>query len=69
VAILGPAVRNPSFPGRAALFLITHPSDSLDGRRVRFVEPDRQIRTFYAQAGRRRLTQLLVAPEDVPQRP
>jgi hypothetical protein len=69
VAILGPAVRNPAFPGRAALFLVTHPSGTLDGRRVRFVEPDPQIRTFFAHEGRRRLMELLVAPEDVPQRP
>ena len=69
VTIFGPVIKNPAFPGRAAVFLIAHPSDTVDGRRVRFVERDRQIRTYYAQAGERRLGQLLVAPEDVPKRP
>ena len=68
--ILGPAITNPVFPGRAAVFLITHPSsDMLNGRRVRFVEPDHQLLAMHSEGAGRRLAQLLVAPEDLSARP
>ena len=68
VIVLGPAVGNLAFPGRAALFAITHRSDALDGRRVRFVEPDDTVRAYYIDQPGQRMKQLLVAPADVPQR-
>ncbi len=49
------------FPGRAALFLLLSPDDQLDGRHVRFVEPDPEVRKFWAARPKARLTMLLVA--------
>jgi len=70
VAILGPVVVNLAFPGRAALFLVAHPSsDVVDGRHVRFIEPDHQVLANHSQEPGRRLIGLLVAPEDLPPRP
>ena len=67
--ILG-ALKNPAFPGRAAVFLITHPSsDMLNGRRVRFVEPDHQLLAMHSEGAGTRLAPLLVAPEDLPAQP
>jgi hypothetical protein len=69
LAILGPVVTNPAFPGRAALFLVAHPSsDVVDGQHVRFIEPDHQLLASLAGPGRR-LIGLLVAPKDVPPQP
>jgi len=61
---------NLAFPGRAALFLVAHPSsDVVDGRHVRFIEPDHQVLANHSQEPGRRLIGLLVAPEDLPPRP
>lgn len=48
-------------PGLAALFVIVHPSDVVDGRVVRFVEPAAAWRESARQRGGRTAT-LLVAP-------
>src|SRR5579862_6838183 len=48
-------------PGLAALFVITSPGDTVDGRAVRFVEPDPVVRERAAREGGR-TRMLLVAP-------
>jgi hypothetical protein len=64
--VLG-VLRNELFPGRAAVFVLTQPSDMLDGRRVRFVEHDSDVLMFVAQKPDSRLAKLLVGPDDVAQ--
>jgi len=67
--LLGPVLPNSLFPGRAAVFLITHPTDTHAGRTVRFIERDPDMIPYVrAQAGQR-LANLLVAPKDVPWTP
>ena len=61
--LLGPALPERSFPGRAAVFLITHRSDTIDGRGVRFVERDPEVLEWYLDRPQTRLAQLLVSPE------
>jgi hypothetical protein len=59
--VLGPMLKM-FLPGRAGLFLFLSPDDLLDGRHVRFVEPDPDIRKFWAGRPGSRLATLLVAP-------
>jgi len=61
--ILGPDP-NISFPGLAAIFLITHDDDQLDGRPVRFVERSPDVLARYRQRPESRLARLLVSPEE-----
>ena len=67
--ILGPMIPDRFFPGRAALFLITHPGARLDGRELRFIERDPMIVEWYRHPVVTVLGRLLVAPGDVPTRP
>jgi hypothetical protein len=60
--MLGPVMRDVDFPGLAAIFLITHDDDQLDGRTVRFIERDPAIVAHYANSPQSRLGQLLVPP-------
>jgi len=60
--ILGPDP-NISFPGLAAIFLITHDDDQLDGRTVRFVERSPAILARYGRMPQSRLARLLVPPD------
>lgn len=60
--MLGPVMRDVDFPGLAAIFLITHDDDQLDGRTVRFIERDPAIVARYANSPQSRLGQLLVPP-------
>jgi hypothetical protein len=53
------------FPGRAGVFVITHPSDMVDGRRVRFIERDPEVLTWYTDRPETRLAHLLVNAQDV----
>jgi len=46
-------------PGLAGLFVIESPSDEVDGRVVRFVEPDQAVRALATRHGKR-LAHLLV---------
>ena len=46
-------------PGMAGLFMIESPSDEVDGRLVRFVEPDQAVRALVTRRGGR-LARLLV---------
>jgi len=61
--LLGFVVRQGDFPGLAAIFLVTHDGDQLDGRTVRFIERDPAIVARYANSPQSRLGQLLVPPE------
>src|SRR5262245_11405923 len=67
--LLGPALGDRLFPGRAAVFLITHRSDTLDGRRVRFIERDPKVLKWYLDRPETRLAQLLVSPETATTQP
>jgi hypothetical protein len=60
--ILGPDP-DISFPGLAAIFLITHEDDQLDGRTVRFVERNPDILARYRRRPESRLARLLVPPD------
>jgi hypothetical protein len=66
--MLGPVMVTAArlFPGRAAAFVLTHDTDELAGRRVRFVERDQGVLTWYARFPETPLARLLVAPEQVP---
>jgi len=67
--ILGPMIPDRLVPGRAAMFVLTHPSGRLDGREVRFIERAAEVRDWYLKLPGSPLGQLLVAPEDAPARP
>lgn len=49
-------------PGLAALFVIVHPSDDVDGRTLRFVEPNAAWRDAAERRGGRTATLLVAAP-------
>jgi len=49
------------FPGLAALFVVTHEEDELDGRRVRFVEDRKQVLETIRARPQRRIARLLVS--------
>ena len=68
-SILGPVMPNYLFPGRAAVFVVTHGSDEVEGRAVRFIERDVESRSFYAQRPHTRLARLIVGPDEVPDAP
>lgn len=52
------------FPGWAAVFVIAFPANVVDGKEVRFIEPNRAVREFAARRRGRRSAGLLVAPEE-----
>ena len=60
---------NRLFPGRAGVFVITHPTDMVDGRRVRFIEHDPEVLAWYIDRPGTRLAQLLVNSQDVAPHP
>jgi hypothetical protein len=62
--LLGPVMPNIDFPGLAAIFLITHDDDQVDGRTVRFVERDPAVLAHYRLRPESRLARLLAAPGD-----
>ena len=57
------------FPGRAGVFVVTHPSDMVDGRRVRFIERDPEVLTWFGERPETRLAHLLVGSQDVTAHP
>jgi hypothetical protein len=67
--LLGPVLPNSLFPGRAAVFLVTHPTDTHAGRTMRFIERDPEMIPYVRAQEGRRLLDLLVAPQDVPWSP
>src|SRR5262245_23453548 len=67
--LLGPLMPDRLFPGRAAAFVLTHRSDMVDGRRVRFIERDFDVLAWYLDRPETCLAQLLVNSEDVPRQP
>jgi hypothetical protein len=64
--LLGPFMVARDFPGRAAVFLLTHDTDEVDGRRIRFVERDQTVINWYARFPDTPLAHLLIAPDTVP---
>ena len=66
--LLGPVMARikPLFPGRAAVFLLTHSGDELDGRRVRFVERDPAVLARIGRWPEDPLATLLVPPDGLP---
>lgn len=69
VVLFGPMIPNALFPGRAAIFLLAHEDDGLDGRSVRFVERDPRILARYRSRSASRLARLLVPPDAADQHP
>ena len=61
-SLLGPLIPEAYFPGRAAVFLILHPGDALDGRTVRFIERRPEVIAHYRDRPATRLARLLVDP-------
>jgi len=55
---------NKEFPGWAAVFVLTHESDSVDGRRVFFVESDEKLVKFLRRNPNARIARLVVTPEE-----
>ena len=53
------------FPGWAAVFVLAHASDSVEGRRVFFVESDPELVKFLRADPNARIARLVVTPEDV----
>jgi hypothetical protein len=64
--LLGAVLPNQLFPGRAGIFLLTHPGDRHDGRRFRFVERDPVTLAKYREQPGTRLAELLIGPEEAP---
>ena len=55
------------FPGLAALWVVANPTDSVGGRRLRFVEHDHAlVEKIRAERPGTRIVQLLVHPDEVP---
>ncbi len=67
--VLGYLIANRLFPGRAAAFLVAHPSGVLGGHQLRFVERDPSVLDLYEKQGDTPLARILVAPEDAPASP
>jgi hypothetical protein len=65
VSVRGVMLTHAVLPGRAALFVLVAPSGVLDGRRVRFSEPDPNVFLSY-QDRAPKLGALLVPPWEVP---
>src|SRR5262249_25815994 len=62
--MLGFVMRDVDFPGRAAIFLLTHHDDRVDGRTVRFVIRDPQILAHYRQRPESPLARLMGSPQE-----
>jgi hypothetical protein len=62
--LLGPALTDVYFPGRAAIFLLTHDGDQLDGRTVRFIVRDPAVLAYYRQRPDLPLARLLASPRE-----
>jgi hypothetical protein len=53
------------FPGWAAVFVMAHASDSIEGRRVFFVEPDEELVRSLREDPGARISRLVVTPHEV----
>jgi hypothetical protein len=62
--LLGPVMRDVDFPGRAAIFLLTHDGDQLNGRTVRFIVRDPAVLAHYRQRPDSPLARLLASPQE-----
>jgi len=58
-------VSREDFPGWIAAFVLAHPSDSLEGRRVFFVESDESLVEFLRKDPNARVAGLVVTPEEM----
>jgi len=56
---------NKEFPGWAAVFVLTHASDSVEGRRVFFVESNQKLVEFLRKDPTTRIARLVITPEEV----
>ncbi len=61
--VLGITLPEEAFPGRAAVFLLAQRSEAMDGRKVRFVEHDEDVLSYYRARPQSRLARLLVGPD------
>jgi hypothetical protein len=66
VFVLGGALQQAVFPGRAAVYLAFGPSDRLRDPRIRFIERDPAIVEMHRALPWSRLGRLLVTPEETP---
>src|SRR5262249_43991662 len=64
ITLRGPMIDQAMLPGRAALFVLVAPSGVLDGRRVRFIEPDPKVLSYPDRAPK--LGALLVPRGEAP---
>ena len=62
--MLGFLMRDIDFPGHAAIFLLAHRDDRVNGRTVRFIIRDPQILAHYRQRPESPLARLLVSPRE-----
>ena len=62
--ILGPVGRDIEFPGRAAIFLLAHDGDQVNGRTVRFIVRDPAVLAHYRQRPDSPLARLLASPRE-----
>ena len=60
------AARDATLPGRAALALLLFPDQFVDGRRVYFVEYDRELLQQLRAASDTPISRMVVAPEEMP---
>jgi hypothetical protein len=63
--LLGPVMRDVDFPGRAAIFLLAHDGNQLNGRTVRFIVRDPSVLAHYRQRPDSPLARLLVSPQEL----
>src|SRR6185436_8834394 len=63
--VLGPMLHQPEFPGLAGVFVLTYPTNVVQGRRIAFVERIPQVLTASKDPARNhRLAGLLVSPDE-----
>ena len=63
--MMGPMLHQAEFPGLAGIFVLTYPTNVVEGRRIVFVEPIPQVVTASKDPARNhRLAGLLVSPDD-----
>lgn len=63
--VLGPMLHHPEFPGLAGVFVLTYPTNVVQGRRIEFIEHNRAVLAASKDpASNQRLAGLLVAPKD-----
>jgi len=64
--VLGPTIPNFLFPGRAAVFVLLYPENEVEGRKVRFVDDDPEVVSYYWNHPNTRLAKLFFSRDDAP---